>query len=96
MESAAIAVVGENRWQVPQAGALFLRGLRAAFSRAALALVAALFADVCGLTLLSNPRESPCAVTPRRNPAMEPCVGILRSNPAEEPGEGTLRSNPAE
>jgi biopolymer transport protein ExbB len=38
MESAAIAVVGENRWQVPQAGALFLRGLRAAFSRAALAL----------------------------------------------------------
>ena len=38
MQSAAIAVVGENGWQVPQAGALFLRGLRATLSRAAMAL----------------------------------------------------------
>lgn len=38
MESAAMAVVGENGWQVPQAGALFLRGLRATLSRAAMAL----------------------------------------------------------
>jgi len=38
MQSAAIAVVGENGWQVPQAGALFLRGLRATLSRAAMAV----------------------------------------------------------
>jgi biopolymer transport protein ExbB len=38
MESAAMAVVGENGWQVPQAGALFLRGLRATLSRAAMAV----------------------------------------------------------
>ena len=38
MESAAIAVVGENGWQVPQAGASFLCGLRATLSRAAMAL----------------------------------------------------------
>ena len=38
MESAAIAVVGENGWRVPQAGALFLRSFRATFSRAAMAL----------------------------------------------------------
>lgn len=38
MQSAAIAVIGENGWQVPQAGALFLRAFRATFSRAAMAL----------------------------------------------------------
>jgi len=38
MQSAAIAVVGENGWQVPQAGASFLCGLRATLSRAAMAL----------------------------------------------------------
>jgi hypothetical protein len=38
MESAAIAVVGANGWQVPQAGASFLCGLRATLSRAAMAL----------------------------------------------------------
>ena len=38
MQSAAIAVVGENGWQVPQAGASCLCGLRATLSRAAMAL----------------------------------------------------------
>lgn len=38
MQSAAITVVEGNGWQMPQAGTSFLRGLRAAFSRAAMAL----------------------------------------------------------
>lgn len=38
MESAAITVGGADGWQVPRAGAPFLRGLRAMLSRAAMAV----------------------------------------------------------